>query len=175
VEISRWDLARTVAALEAAHPYEQVAYDVYPVGQPSSRLGVGAVGSLPASETLAAFLDRVCGALQAEAVRFAGDPESSVGRVAVCGGSGGDLIGAARRAGADVYVTGDLSYHRFFDTMSESGDLRMALVDAGHYETEALTEALLVDRLSARFPQVSFQRFAGRTSPIRWHAPGRSL
>ncbi|HEX7069411.1 MAG TPA: Nif3-like dinuclear metal center hexameric protein [Rhodothermales bacterium] len=175
VEIARWDLARTVSALESAHPYEQVAYDVYPVAQPSTRYGMGAIGTLPAPVNLNAFLDLVCTSLGAEAIRYVADPDAVVSRVAVCGGSGGDLIGAARRARADALVTADVSYHRFFDTMGDDGAIGMAVVDAGHYETEAMTEALLVDRLAARFPGVTFQRTRHRTGPIRWHARGRTM
>lgn len=169
VEIARWDLDRVLHALREAHPYEEVAYDVYPVAQEATRHGMGAIGDLATAVSLREFLEHAAAALQTDALRFAGNSDARVQRVAVCGGSGSDLIGAARRQGADALVTADVTYHRFFETMDASGSVQMAIIDAGHYETEAMTEQLLCDRLSDRFPSVTFHRTSTRTSPVRWH------
>lgn len=167
VEVPRWDVSRILKSLRAAHPYEEVAYDLYPVEQPASRFGLGALGSLKEAETLENFLNRVAGTLDQSGIRYTGNPEASIKTVAVCGGAGGDLIGLAARLGADAYVTADLTYHRFFDVLDMEGKAKMALIDAGHYETEAITEKLLVDRLSHVFPQVTWKRTGIRTSPVR--------
>ncbi len=167
VQLAHWDVPAAVRAVKAAHPYEEVAYDVYPVEQSATRAGFGAVGRLSTPEPLADFLARTARALGADALRYAGDPAMPVERVAVCGGAGADLIGRARAAGADAYVTADLTYHRFFDAFDPDGTPRMALVDAGHYETEAHTEGLLVDYLTARFPGLDVRRTTCRTSPMR--------
>ena len=167
VEVARWDLPRVLAALRQAHPYEEVAYDVYPVLQPNTRAGLGALGRLPAPEPMPRFLARVAERLAADALRWSGDPEATVETVAVCGGAGADFIGEALRAGADAYVTADVTYHRFFDVLRADGTARMALLDAGHYETERITEALLQRRLGAQFPEVEWLRTAHRTSPMR--------
>jgi putative NIF3 family GTP cyclohydrolase 1 type 2 len=153
--------------MRGAHPYEEVAYDVYPVEQAASRVGFGAVGTLPEATPLAAFLGVVAERLGAAALRYSGDPAMPVRRVAVCGGAGADLLGRALAAGADAYVTADVTYHRFFEPFDADGRPRMALVDAGHYETEALTEELLVEWLGRRFPGVAFRRTRHRTSPMR--------
>ena len=177
VEIARWDLSTVMAALEDAHPYEEVAYDLYPVQQKNSRAGLGALGHLAEPMPLSAFLDRVATRLDAESLRYAGDPDASVERVAVCGGAGSDFIGTARGAGADAYVTADVKYHEFFDVLGTDGAPEMALVDPGHYETEALTEALLQDWLRERFPAVNWHRTDTTTSPMRTFVPsgaGRS-
>jgi dinuclear metal center YbgI/SA1388 family protein len=171
VEVARWDLGRAVAAMKEKHPYEEAAYDVYPVEQPATRAGFGAVGDLPAPEPLSAFLARVAGRLACDALRYAGDPAMTVARAAVCGGAGADLIARARAAGADAYVTADLTYHRFFDALAPDGTPQMALVDAGHYETEAHAETLLADFLAARFPGLAVRRTAQRTSPVRTFVP----
>lgn len=166
-EVMRWDLGRVVRALRATHPYEEVAYDVYAVEQPASRVGFGAVGTLPEATTLEAFLAVVATRLDAAALRYGGEGAMRVQTVAVCGGSGSSLLGRALEAGADVFVTADATYHRFFEPLDADGRPRLALVDAGHYETEALTEALLVDWLGRRFPSVAFHRTRHRTSPVR--------
>ncbi len=171
VEVARWNLSSVMAALQEAHPYEEVAHDLYPVKQKNSRAGLGALGHLEAPMPLSAFLDRVATRLDAGSLRYAGDPDATVERVAVCGGAGSDFIGTARGAGADAYVTADVKYHEFFETLGRDGTSQMALVDPGHYETEALTEALLRDRLREAFPQVDWHRTDTTTSPMRTFVP----
>ena len=171
VEIARWDLGDVLGALQAAHPYEEVAYDVYPVEQKHSRTGLGAVGRLPDPMPLDDFLQRVAKRLDAGSLRYVGDPSAPVVRVAVCGGAGSDFIGTACGAGADAYVTADVKYHEFFGALGHDGAPAMALIDAGHYETEALTEALLRDWLADRFPDVDWRRTRTRTSPIDTFTP----
>jgi len=171
VEVARWDLGSVMTALQEAHPYEEVAYDLYPVKQKNSRAGLGALGHLDDPMPLSAFLDRVATQLDAGSLRYAGNDDATVERVAVCGGAGSDFIGTARAAGADAYVTADVKYHEFFDVLDRSGIPDMALVDPGHYETEALTEALLRDWLTDRFPDAAWHRTDTRTSPMKTFVP----
>ena len=167
VEVARWDVGRVLAALRHTHPYEEVAYDVYPVQQANTRAGLGAVGTLDTPMSLPDFLTRVAERLEAPSLRYAGRDDQQIERVAVCGGSGSDFIGLARRAGADAYVTADVKYHAFFDVLATDGTPQMALIDPGHYETEAITEALLVRWLGERFPDVAWHHTEHRTSPMR--------
>jgi hypothetical protein len=171
VEVARWDLGTVMTALQEAHPYEEVAYDLYPVKQKNSRAGLGALGHLADPMPLSAFLDRVATRLDADSLRYAGDPEARVERVAVCGGAGSDFIGTARGTGADAYVTADVKYHEFFDVLDPEGSPQMALIDPGHYETEALTEQLLRDWLAERFSDVAWHRTDTTTSPMRTFVP----
>src|SRR4029077_2402923 len=105
-------------ALRAAHPYEEPAFDVIELAEPPPErragLGGGRGGDLAEPTTLGEFVDLVAATLPATAagVRAAGDPRRPVRRVAVCGGAGDSLLGAARASGADVYVTSDLRHHR---------------------------------------------------------------
>jgi dinuclear metal center YbgI/SA1388 family protein len=170
MEVPRWNLGTVLGALDEAHPYEEVAYDVYPVDQPATQAGLGAIGRLPEAEPLSAFLDRVSGRLDAPTLRYAGDPDATVERVAVCGGAGSDLVGDAQAQGADAFVTADVTYHEFFEVLGADGRAEMAFVDAGHYETEALTEALLRDWLAERFSGVTFRRTETHTSPMRHYS-----
>lgn len=123
-------LRAVVQALTAAHPYEEPAYDVLPTVVPHDR-GIGRVGELADETTLVAFGRAVAAALPPTpaGIRVSGDLDQPVRRVAVCGGAGDSFIGAARAAGADVYVTADLRHH----VAQEAG---LALVDAGHWATE---------------------------------------
>lgn len=169
VEVESWNLGRILSALKSAHPYEEVAYDIYPVKQSSTRYGMGAIGHLASPESLSSFLTSVGKALNTPAVRFTGDLESIVETVAVCGGSGSSLIGTALSNGADAYVTGDITYHKFFDVLDPAGQPMMAVIDPGHYETEAMTEALICRYLDAHVDGVKLHPTRMRTSPIEVH------
>jgi dinuclear metal center YbgI/SA1388 family protein len=167
--LDRQNLAASIAALKKAHPYQTVVYDVFEIGLPSDEFGLGAIGRLTEPGRLSDFLDRVCTRLSVPALRYTGRLDQMISTVAVCGGAGRDLIGSAMRGGADVFVTSDLTYHSFFEVLDHSGKATMALVDAGHYETEAAAEALLVEWLSSSIPDVAWSRTSLRTSPIRFH------
>lgn len=130
--------SQVVAALRAAHPYEEPAFDVIPMAAipPAAgvREGLGRIGRLPAPMSLAAFTAHVAAVLPATAwgVRAAGDPRHTISTVAVCGGSGGSALAAA--AGADVYVTSDITHHTAAEHVADPG--RPALVDIAHWAGE---------------------------------------
>lgn len=165
VHVSRWALPRVLRAMTEAHPYEEVAYDIIPVENEYTDAGLGAIGTLASSMKLTDFLDVVSTALENPALRFAGDENATVQKIAVCGGSGSDFIGAAMKAGADAFVTADVTYHRYFDVMKPDGTFSMALINAGHYETERRTEDLLGDWLSEHFPDIAVYKTALRSGP----------
>ena len=171
VTLPSWRVSGALAALADAHPYETPVADVVALDGRATRSGYGAVGTLPEPEPLPAFLARVSERLGAGALRYAGDPESTVRRVAVCGGSGMSFLPDACRAGADAYVTADVTYHRFFEALGPDGRPEIALIDAGHYETEAVTERLLADALRRAFPELSVHTTRHRTSPMRTYTP----
>lgn len=128
--------------------------------------GLGVVGRLESPISLEAFLSRAAERLGAKSIRYVGDLKAPIARAAVCGGAGADLVDRALAGGADVYLTADLKYHQFFEVLDTDGHPRMAFADAGHYETEAMTERLLQEELSARFPSVDWRRTTHRTSPV---------
>ena len=140
--VPRARVRETVEAMKRVHPYEEVAYDVYRVENPSASYGAGAIGILPRPVTLAAFLKKSKRILGAEGVRYSGNAGKKVQRIAVCGGSGGELIQDAAKARADVFLTADIRYHAYHGI-----DPRMALVDAGHYETEHVVLDVVARRL----------------------------
>lgn len=132
-------LPAVLQAMEAAHPYEEVAYDVFRLENGGAQRGIGRVGQLPEAMSLADFLDWVGTRLQCSHLTYEGQRERMVQKVALCGGSGISYLQAAKKAGADVYVTGDLKYH---DAQAAS-ELGLCVVDAGHFGTEQIiTQAL---------------------------------
>ena len=140
--VPSWNVDAVVKALRASHPYEEVAYEVYPTENRSEDHGMGVIGELPRPVRLAVFLGRARRQLRAGGLRFAGDPRQVIRRVAVCGGSGAELIPEAERRGADVILTADVKYHAF-----HLATQRLAVVDAGHFETELPVVGVLVRRL----------------------------
>jgi dinuclear metal center YbgI/SA1388 family protein len=129
-------------AMFKAHPYEEVAYDVYRLENEGEKLGLGRVGKLSDDMTLGQFAAHVKKGLKVENVRVVGDVNSTVRKVAVLGGDGNKYIHAAKFAGADVYVTGDLYFHTAHDAMA----LGLNVVDPGHY-AEKIMKKGVADRL----------------------------
>ena len=142
---------------------------------PDRASGMGAIGQLKQPLALQGFLQVIANRLRVRRLRYVGDDLASIHTVAVCGGAGATLIPKAREQGADVYVTADISYHRFFEVLRPDGACAMALVDAGHYETERHAETLLCAMLQERFPHVHWMRTEERTSPIQSFTSVREL
>ena len=134
-------LPAVITAMEAAHPYEEVAYDVFRLENGGPKRGIGRIGQLAQPVSMAQFLEHVGQQLGCEHLTYQGDLERTVQKVALCGGSGVSYLNAARKAGADVYVTGDMKYH---DGQAAS-ELGMCVVDAGHFGTERLITQTLAD------------------------------
>jgi putative NIF3 family GTP cyclohydrolase 1 type 2 len=133
-----------VAAMKSAHPYEEVAYDLFTLENGNPNFGMGAIGNLSKQMTVRSFLAEVKRTLHSSSLRFTGSLNQKVKRVAVCGGSGSELLEDAIRAKADVFVTADVRYHGF-----QSANGRVVLIDAGHFETEYLVLQSIADRLRA--------------------------
>jgi dinuclear metal center YbgI/SA1388 family protein len=144
VEVPRGAVGAVVRALQATHPYEEVAYDLYPTVD-GAEVGFGRIGRLPQPLVLRSVAARIRDGLPAPHLRYAGNPDRLVRTVAVVGGSGDSLVGAALGAGADVFVTGDLKHHVVLDALEQG----LALVDAGHHATESAALPRWVDRLQA--------------------------
>lgn len=141
--LDRAVVGRAIKTLLAVHPYEEPAYDIYPLLNEGRTFGLGRIGRLTEPLSLADFAARLSRDLAAPGLRFVGDPGVRVGKVALCSGSGASLMRAAVRAGADVLVTGDIKYHDARD----AEELGLALVDAGHFPTEIIMVDGVTDRL----------------------------
>jgi len=134
-----------VTALRAAHPYEEPAFDVYPLERTGVPEGRGRIGRLETPLEFTDFIDRVKERLDAPAVQVANPRPGSVHRVAVCGGSGADLIGEALAAGADVFLTGEAGHHEARDLEGTA----LSLVVVGHFHSERVVVPLWAETLSA--------------------------
>jgi dinuclear metal center YbgI/SA1388 family protein len=124
-----------LAAMRAAHPYEEPAFDIVALAPPPADVGLGRIGSLMQPESLSAFVSRVKASLPQTSwgVRAAGDPDMTLSRVAVCGGAGDSLLDTAAAAGVQAYVTADLRHHPA-DEHRRGSDV--ALIDVAHWASE---------------------------------------
>ena len=180
--------AAVIAAMRAAHPYEEPAFDVLELAGTGAPTGIGRVGRLPRPMTLRAFGSRVAASLPAteQGVRLAGDLDATITRVAVVGGSGDSLFDAVRAAGADAYLTADLRHHPASELReraeferaevgpggsggSGAGPARPYLVDVAHFASEwpwlAGAGADLVRDLAGRGTTVVTRVSTLRTDP----------
>lgn len=123
--------------------------------------GSGLVGTLPVPEDASCFLARIKALFGAGCVMHT-EASGPISKVALCGGAGSFLISKAREAGADCFITGEMSYHNFF----EGGD--MMLVALGHYESERFTQDLLKEYIENNCPGVDVKTTASVTSPVRY-------
>ena len=138
-------LARAaVDAATAAHPYEEVALDLYPIEGSPEGCGYGRIGTLPQPLTPADLVSHVSGTLGFPARLVAEGNRAEIRRVAVLGGSGGSFIPEVAASGAEAYVTGDLDYHDAL--LAES--LGLTAIDAGHAATELPSLGPLAKRLA---------------------------
>ena len=108
--------------------------------------GLGVVGNLPQPMSSGDVLDLVKSAFNLKALRCSRPVECKIDRIAMCGGSGGSLIGAARKSGAQLYICGDISYHNFFTPDD------FMIMDIGHYESEIEIVDILFSLLRKNFP-----------------------
>ena len=165
VRVPRGRLDAAVAAMVAAHPYDEAAYDVYPLSG-GDRWGLGRLAELPESMSLKEFAERCRRALRLRAVRFVGGARRRIRKVAVCTGSGNGLLTGAVSAGASAFVTGDVTYHAARDAEREG----LALVDVGHFGSEHIFIGAMKKQLIRRFRQaglsVEIIAFRGERDPF---------
>ena len=137
-----WSAVRS--ALLQAHPYEEVAFDLYPVAEPQGRaLAFARIGILPQPLPLSTWAAEVASKLKTK-VQFAGDPHRPVRKVAVIPGSGGSLWQSV--ASADCIVTGELGYHQLLE-IKQAGK---GAIIVGHGASEACFVELMQKFLKAR-------------------------
>ncbi len=139
-------LAMVIQAIYENHPYQEPAFDIYPLINPSSH-GMGRIGNLKYPATLEEFSRLVKKELSCKDIRVSGDLSRPIKRVALCSGSGGNLLNKAIGQHADLYLTGELNYHDFI-AARENG---LAVIAAGHGSTEYCFAHLIASFLNNIF------------------------
>ncbi len=168
VLVSDWNLGKAVAAMLKAHPYEEPAFDIYPLKNPNPNFGMGALGELNKPMSTNEFLAFVCDSLKIDNLRYTNGKKGKIKTVAVCGGSCSDLLNEAISAKADAFVTADVKYHTFQD-----GENKILFIDAGHYETEIFSlnvvKNMLVKFIREKKENVKVLKYKGSTNPVKFY------
>lgn len=157
-------VSKVVRAMISAHPYDEVAYDVYPLELKNPNSGMGMLGSLKDPMDEKEFLAMVKESFRTGVIRHSELRGKPVKKVALCGGSGSFLLRRAMASGADVFLTGDVKYHQFFDAEG-----KIVIMDIGHFESEQFTRELFYDLLMKKFPKFAIRLSDTETNPIKYY------
>jgi len=155
---------RILSVLIDAHPYEEVAYDIYPLENVYEKAGMGVTGEFQEAMAEIDFLKLLKERFDIPVIRHTKLSGRQIKRVALCGGSGSFLLGRSISSGADAFVTGDVRYHPFFDA---EGKILMA--DIGHYESEQFTTGIIYDLLLKNFPTFAIHLTQVNTNPVNYY------
>jgi len=158
-----WLRNKILQAMRAAHPYEEIAYDLYNLANTYQETGSGIIGKLSKPMEESEFLNHIKKEFNLKLIRHTPFLGNKIEKVAVCGGAGSFLTQAAIASGADAYITADVKYHEFFEA-----DNRLLLADIGHYESEQFTIDLLADVLSEKFPNFAVLKTGVQTNPVHY-------
>ena len=152
-----------ISALKQAHPYEQVAYQIYILDNIHENVGAGMVGELAQKVDANRFLEMLKTKMQTDCIRHTKLVKNQIKRVAICGGSGSFLLSNAICEKADIFITADFKYHEFFD-----GENDIIIADIGHFESEQFTKDLIYDLLSKKFSKFAVRLSKVNTNPINY-------
>lgn len=152
-----------ISALLKAHPYEEVAFDVYPIENKLHSVGSGIVGEFENALSEDDFLALVKKNLNSNCLKFTEKRGKFVKKVALCGGSGAFLLKNAINCESDAYISSDFKYHDYFDVEG-----KLLLIDAGHYETEQFTPEIFYAVINKKFPTFAIRLSKIKTNPVNY-------
>jgi len=154
--------SKVMTAMLRAHPYEEVAYDLYKLENRHPQIGSGMLGELEREVKAEDFLRKVKQTFGG-VVRYTQAHKTHIQKIAWCGGSGSFLLPQAKAAGADLFLTSDFKYHQFFDAEDQ-----IIIADIGHYENEQYTIELLANQLKENFDTFAVLLTETNTNPINY-------
>jgi putative NIF3 family GTP cyclohydrolase 1 type 2 len=155
--------SKILMALILAHPYEEVAYDLFNLTNQNQQVGAGMIGELEYPIPEDAFLVEVKEKMKAHVIRHTAFTGKQICKVAVCGGAGGFLLKQAIAAGADIFITADYKYHEFFDAEG-----KILIADIGHFESEQFTQQLLYEIIRKKFTTFAVRLTEINTNPVKY-------
>jgi len=155
--------SKVIQALLQAHPYEEVAYDIYPLDNEYMQSGIGMIGELSLPMNESEFLCKLKKTFNCQVVKHTQLLDKPIRTVAVCGGSGSAYLNQAIAQRADIFVSGDFKYHQFFDA-----ERQIIIADIGHYESEQFTKEVFYELLTKNFPKFAVHLSAISTNPISY-------
>ena len=154
---------KAIKAILASHPYEEPAYDIYPLENDWESVGTGIIGELPVAMDEREFLAMLKDRFNVGCVRHTSLLGKKIEKVALCGGAGGSFASVALASGADIYITGEGHYH---DLFNYEGKMVVALI--GHYESEQYTMEIFKEIISDACPNVKIKTTEINTNPVNY-------
>jgi dinuclear metal center YbgI/SA1388 family protein len=153
---------KIISKMIETHPYEEVAYDIYPLENIYDKIGSGVIGELEYELEEEEFLKKIKKLTDSKCIKHTNLRGKSIKKVALCGGSGAFLIKDAKALSADIYITGDVKYHEFFDAEN-----KMIIADVGHYESEQFTKDLIISIIKENFSKFAVLNSEINTNPVK--------
>jgi dinuclear metal center YbgI/SA1388 family protein len=161
--LPRYKQNEVLRALLAVHPYEEPAYDFYPLENKWAQAGSGIVGELPEPMPEQEFLYLLKDVFNLSTIKHTKLQNRDIRDVAICGGSGAFLIPQAIGYGADAFVTGEAKYNDFYDV-----DGRLLFAVVGHYESEICTKDIFFEVISKKYPTFVLHKSAFDSNPVKY-------
>jgi dinuclear metal center YbgI/SA1388 family protein len=166
MRVAKRRVSETLARIRRHHPYETMAYDIFPLYPETADYGIGRVGELEAPLALAALAAKIKNVFALPTIKVSGPDDMPVKKIAVCTGSGAGLMKPFFASGADVYISGDFKFHDAKDAQMQG----RALIDAGHFASEIIMTDLVTDRLGTLIREkgidVTVESFTGEEDPF---------
>lgn len=133
--------SKIIETIYRNHPYEEPVFHILSIGKKDKEFGIGRIGNLEKAQTFDEMISTVKDAFNLTHVRTANVPvNQAISRVAIVGGSGEDYYKQALNKQADVYITGDISYHGAQDMIRDG----LPFIDAGHF-----IEQIFIEKMTA--------------------------
>ncbi len=159
-----WLEKQVIEALLEAHPYEEVAFDIFALENLNPLTGAGITGELPRPLDEQEFLGLLKLTFGIPVIRHSPLLGKPVKKVALCGGAGSFLLKEAIASRSQFFITGDIKYHQFFDPAG-----KIVLADIGHYESEQFTKELFHELLTKKFPTFAVRLSEVDTNPVNYY------
>ena len=154
---------KIIKILLNAHPYEEVAYDIFLMQNQWNQVGSGITGFFEKEINKTNFLNLIKNKMNVEVIKYTEMAKNKIKKVAICGGAGSFLLSDAITAEADAFITSDFKYHEFFDAEN-----RILVCDIGHYESEQFTSELIIEIIKNKFPNFAPVLAETKTNPVKY-------
>lgn len=154
---------KIIAALKAAHPYEEVAYDIINLSNKYENIGSGIIGEFESEIDENTFLALLKKTFNLSVIRHTKLLNQSIKNIAICGGAGSFSIPNILNTDIQAFITADMKYHEFFDAND-----KFLIADIGHYESEQFTIDLLCDILGQKFLNFAVLKTEVKTNPVHY-------
>ncbi|NLI71706.1 MAG: Nif3-like dinuclear metal center hexameric protein [Bacteroidales bacterium] len=163
VILPKYLMYKAVNALLQAHPYEEPAYDIFPLANTWNAVGAGMIGELEQEMEEVSFLKHLKQSFNLQIIRHSPFIGRKIKKVALCGGSGSEFLREAIRQNADVFISGDFKYHEFFNSEGQ-----ILIADIGHYESEQFTKDIFYEIITKNIPNFAVRISETNTNPINY-------